>query len=316
MGVREFCSDNGMEVGYNGGFFIKGASGRQLTGFYSSVEALEAAELPLLDAILVADRVITPSEETITRYRSNLKKAEAEINGSRPARLAKHAELLPHAGTEIVDEVLSHLKRVIDAAPLHLAEIARCRSLAANAPSRLFLPLGTSVRLKREWNVPDHYAIDPSLLSYISAHRVSRPPEGSVGYVTGAGFGSDECGIVVAFPDEFIDGNGRRWTDTLHGSVKLVQMSDLEVIQFATLPDGSPSLSVDGANTHSVTYEDDEVVEMMILENGGKKMAFFLGDDFDPLDESVHFFERIEDLVDIHGNITPLDSGRCSIRPC
>lgn len=306
MGIREFCSDNGFYLDYNGGFFLRGSDRRVLTGIHGTVEALEAAELPLLDAILVADRVITPSEETITRYRANLKKAEAEINGSRPARLAKHAELLPHAGNEIVDEVLSHLKRVIDAAPLHLAEIERCRSLAANAPSRLFLPLGTSVRLKREWNVPDHYAIDPSLLSYIAAHRVSRPPEGSVGYVTGAGFGSDECGIVVAFPDEFIDGNGRRWTDTLHGSVKLVQISDLEVIQFATLSDGSPNLSVDGANTHSVTYEDDEVVEMMILENGGKKMAFFLGDDFDPLDESVHFFSSMEEAVDLHGEIERL----------
>ncbi|MNU37748.1 hypothetical protein D3C71_264050 [compost metagenome] len=306
MDIRKFCSVNGFDLDYNGGFFIRGSDRRVLTGIHGTVEALEAAELPLLDAILVADRVITPSEETITRYRANLKKAEADINGSRPARLAKHAELLPHAGNEIIDEVLSHVKRVIDAAPLHLAEIERCRSLAANAPSRLFLPLGTSVRLKREWNVPDHYAIDPSLLSYIAAHRVSRPPEGSVGYVTGAGYGSDECGIVVAFPDEFIDGKGRKWRDTLHGSTKLVQMSDLEVIQFATLPDGTPNLSVDGANTHSVTYEDDEVVEMMILENGGKTMVFFLGDDFDPLDESVHFFASMEEAVDLHGEIERL----------
>jgi hypothetical protein len=305
--IRTFCSENGLEVAYNGGFYIKGSGGRQLSGFYGTVEEMEAAEMPSADAILMADRVSTPSEETIARYRSNLDEAESEIHRRNPGLQAKHEQLLPHqSNNEIVDEVLNAVERVLLSAPLHLAEIERCRSLAVNAPSRLFLPLGTSVRLKREWNVPDHYAIDPSLLWYIADHRVSRPPEGSVGYVTGAGYGSDECSVVVAFPDGFVDGKGRKWTDTLHGFAKLVQMSDLEVIQFATLPDGSPNLSVDGATTHSVTYDEDEVVEMMILENGGKTMAFFLGDDFDPLDESVHFFASMEEAVDLHGEIERL----------
>jgi hypothetical protein len=83
-------------------------------------------------------------------------------------------------------------------------------------------------------------------------------------------------------------------------------MSDVEVIQFATLPDGSPNLSVDGARTHVVTYDEDDVADVMILENSGKTMAFFLGDDFQPLDESVQFFANIEEAVDLHGDIESL----------
>jgi hypothetical protein len=135
---------------------------------------------------------------------------------------------------------------------------------------------------------------------------VSRPPAGSVGFVTGAGFGSDECGIAVAFPDSFVDWNGRKWSGSLHGCRKVVHMSDVEVIQFATLPDGSPNLSVDGARTHVVTYDEDDVADVMILENGGKTMLFFLGDDFQPLDESVQFFANIEEAVDLHGDIDSL----------
>jgi hypothetical protein len=301
--IRKFCSENGLEVGYDGGFFIKGSDGRSLTGFYGTFAALEAAELPCQDAILVADRVNHPSLETISRYRANLDKAEAEIHRSHPVWLAKHEELLPAAGNEFIDDLLRDLKRVVDSAPLHLSEIERCRSLAANAPSRLFLPLGATVRLKREWNVPDHYAIHPGIISHT---MVSRPPAGSVGFVTGAGFGSDECGIAVAFPDSFVDWNGRKWSGSLHGCRKVVHMSDVEVIQFATLPDGSPNLSVDGARTHAVTYDEDDVADVMILENGGKTMLFFLGDDFQPLDESVQFFANIEEAVDLHGDIDRL----------
>lgn len=310
MRLQEFCNENDLEVSHVGGFAITGQGGRRLTPFYESMEALEAAELPLADAILVADRVDPPSEETVARYRANLDKAEAAIHRGLPIRRAKYEELLPHAGNEIIDEVLRDVKRVVDAAPLHLAEIARCRTLSEGAPSRLFLPLGAAVRLKREWNVPDHYAIDPSIISH---RMVARPPAGSVGYVTGAGYGSDECSIVVSFPDSFVDWADREWSGSLHGIRKVVHMSDVEVLRFATLPDGSPNLSVDGIRTHTVNYADEgedeeDVADMMVLENGGKTMLFFLGDDFDPLDESVHFFASIEEAKDIHGDIESLAS--------
>ncbi len=309
MKIATLFGEHGLSIMQGAsGFFVKGGEGRALTSAYGTLEALEAAEAGCLDAIIVADRVASPSEQTIARYRSNLDKAQSEIHRRNPGLQAKHEQLLPHEGNEIVADVLRDVEQVLLSAPLHLAEIERCRSLAVAAPSRLFLPLGTSVRLKREWNVPDHYAIDPSLLSYIAAHRVARPPEGSVGYVVGAGYGSDECGIAVAFPDEFIDGKGRKWTDTLYGCVKTIHMSDLEVLQFATLPDGSPNLSVDGANTHSVAYDEDDVAGMMVLENGGKTMTFFLGDNFNPFDESVQFFANLQEAIDLHGDIDPIDS--------
>ncbi|NTF17731.1 hypothetical protein G6L37_04910 [Agrobacterium rubi] len=315
MGIHDFCSRHGFRIDYNGGHFVRGSDDRVLTGFFPTVELLEGAVLPHVDEILMADRVSTPSGQTISRYLANLARAEAEIARNLPGRLEKYEELHPYAGSEIIDEVLTNVRKVIDSAPLHLAEIERCRALAVNAPSRLFLPLGATVRLKSEWNVPDHYARDPGFLSYISSRHVPRPPEGSIGYVTGAAFGNDECGIVVSFPDDFVDGNDKPWSFPVHGCRKVVHISDLEVLELAALPDGTANLSVDGvAPTHVVDYGDDDTSDVVILENGGQKMIFFVGSDFNPLDESVHFFGSMEAALKIHDEIRPIGTPAAAIR--
>jgi hypothetical protein len=306
MTLDQFCNDNGLNISVTPeGVSLTGRDGKQITPFYGDEEALSKAELHHADAILIADRVEQPSQKTVNRYLKALAKAEKRISEALPHNQAMIDRLSPMAGAELVDEILEIHRRAVDSAPTHFAEIARCRTLVQQAPARLFLPLGATVRMKRDWNVPDYYALNPM----IRLGRVVRPPEGTVGYVTGAGFGSDECSLVVAFPDEFTDRDGHTWRNSMHGVRKVVHMSDVELLEFAMLPEGSPNLSVDGERTHMIDYGRGPLggkASAMILENRGKSIFLFVSKGFDPLDESVHFFDDLEAAMDIHPKIVPI----------
>lgn len=116
--------------------------------------------------------------------------------------------------------------------PRHLTMVELARRTAAEAPSRLVLPLGTKVRLKNDWNVPDYCALDPS----IAWALLFRPAAGSVGFVSGNCFGSQEASIAISFPDEVKTTNGMSGEHfephlALNRSVLI---SDLEVLEYAT----------------------------------------------------------------------------------
>lgn len=299
-----FVDANGMSFrgDHTSGFQLVCSTGHPVTQTFDTMSELEAEISNNGEAIRIASHVIPPSEETIARYIASLDKTVARIEEAKTEyarKFPKLKSLVAQALGGVTGEVYEAVSKAVSNIPRHLAEIDRARQLAAEAPSRLVLPLGATVRLKKDWDIPEYSALDPNMAWAL----VFRPAAGSVGVVIGNCIGSQEASLAVAFPDgaETTNGlSGKHYEEHLALSRSML-VSDVEVLEYGTYLDGTICLSPDVVTTHAEVYDADDIAKNMILHIGDHIMVAYA--DSDPFDEGVHFRKstrELENLVDVN----------------
>ncbi len=184
--------------------------------------------------------------DRVARYR---KIATSESPDSRVIGEEWLADYLPEAEKEI-------RKFAAHRAALE-AKLARLR----DDPEGCFLPLGTVVRFAHLHPYEDSLEL--------TDRRKDYPVAGSIGVVTRLNY-RDECFLGVSMRRKFKNG----WNDTFHPDSErtqtfIVDPEMLEVIGYATLPDGSEYRGYDFIETHERENDDDDRDPEMILEADG-----------------------------------------------
>lgn len=301
------ASDEGLALAYKG---------KRLTVNFHDTPSLLAEIEKHGDAIKIAKLVEAPSQATIERYLTALddtlvKLDQAAVDNPKmldrlasPKDIEKSIEWLKENNPgDLVLEMILSIKQTVDNNQAHRDAIEHYRKLALEAPCRIALPLGAKVRLRKDWDVPNHYGLNPA----IKWGRVLRPAAGSIGFVTGTAFGQDEASIVVTFVDKFMETNGNAFTPLVdYGISKVVQIEDLEVLEWALLPNDDLNFNPDAKATHTKVYSDEERSPAVVLEVDGRVIMIYA--DGNPLDEGVRFFKQmaeIEDLEPIQDGASP-----------
>lgn len=305
--TQQFIVENDLEILASDKGLALAYKGKQLTVNYPDTPSLLAEIEKSGDAIRIAKLVEVPSDDTLCRYLSALdgtisKLDIAAVDNPKmldrlasPEDIAKSIEWLKENNPgDLVLEMILSIKQTIDNNQAHRDAIEHYRKLALEAPCRIGLPLGAKVRLRKDWDVPSHYGLDPA----IKWGRVLRPAAGSIGFVTGTAFGQDEASIVVAFADKFKETNGEIFTPLVdNGISKVVQIEDLEVLEWALLPNDDLNFNPDAKATHAEVYSDEESAPAVVLEVDGRVIMIYA--DGNPLDEGVRFHKNIDEIEDL-----------------
>ena len=309
MTLEAFNTDNGLVIEFDtgSGYRLLSSEGQALTLAHSTIEGLSEEVATHGDAIVVASRVAPPSRRHLKSYLNNLDKTEARLSDAGTRYASELSGLVAElrgrgidpdkVGPSILTDVLDSIRRVVDNNPRHVSEVARHRQLAMQAPSRLVLPLGATVRLVKDWSHPEYYSLSPMA----AGARMPRPVAGSIGVVTGNLQGDYEASVCVTFPDEIQSSDGerfRRLEDYL-GLSRSVLVDDVEVLSYALDLEGQVSLESEIVPTHREVYDldDDDVSCVMILRSMDRFVVFHQGSD--PFDDGVHFINDLGDLENI-----------------
>lgn len=166
MSINDFCRINGLQLiehpdGHRKGIALISVEGHLVTPFIPSLIGLEIEVRENADAITAAAHMSQPSDELVDRFRAEISKQQKklEMSAAFPENLQAHRN-----------------------------ELARLTDLANAAPSRLFLPIGTVVRMKRDFDLPPFWALESFLFQV-------RPVAGNLGVVTRSAPGG-ECGVL------------------------------------------------------------------------------------------------------------------------
>jgi hypothetical protein len=186
----------------------------------------------------------TELEESIARYREIAASESADSREIGEGWLADNLPVAEKAGRKFAFH-----KAALE------AKLVRLR----DDPEGCFLPLGTIVRFARVQPYEDSLEL--------TDRRKDYPIAGSVGVVTRLNY-RDECFIGVSMRRKFKTG----WNDTYHPNYEntptyIVDPEMLEVLGYATLPDGSEHHGYDFIETHEREREGDDAE--MVLEADG-----------------------------------------------
>ena len=255
MELNEFCEAHALEIverlhGEGKGMSLVSVNGDQVTSWFPTIIGLEIEVRAHGAAILEAARMTPPGSDLVARYRDNVVEQQEHLK-AKAASGAQEAR--------------------------HREELQRLLELADTVPARLFLPLGTIVRLNKDFALPPYWALGDFIAQV-------NPVAGPLGVVTQNAPGG-ETSVLVRFPDGQRMANGEIHLpadnhDT-HG--KYMSVADLEVVGHSSTLDGREWFGPEYATTHRYSDEDGEGSHMNLLVRGFERgpMVLSISDDGD-----------------------------------
>lgn len=300
MTLESFCESLDLSIDETGqGYRLLARSGHAVTSVHQDVDELRDDVALNAEGIRIASLVVVPGPAFERRHARNLGAARAEITAvteTVPAVLERVRAMVSNApegaDVSLPFELLALRERILSNVPRHRAVLDASERMARECPSRMVLPLGAVVRLRRDYEYPEYCALDPR--RFDSFRKL--PAAGSTAFVAGNGFGQDERSVVIVFVGPFADVTDERSTyrpDPSVGYAACVRPEDVELVSLAEALDGAPCLATEIAPSHRAAYEDGEPpARVLALRSAGRILVFQTGRYADPLDRGTRFYDE------------------------
>jgi hypothetical protein len=237
----------------------------QISDTLGSVEAVHhwAETRRALLASIAGKGMTPPSETLVSIYRERLSARLSNLE-ERAAQTQQSIQRFEGQLAYLTPGELSYLEQDREDAAAHEIALARIRNSISRCdvdPASLFFPLGSTVRLNKDYRVHQMKDVSGGGLSDV------RPVEGQVGVVKGMP-DRGEFSVTVAFYGDVNCINGVEEIDFGRPELLTIPAEDLEVVGLARTVDGELFRSADLKRTHIDEEYDEDVAHMVLMVNG------------------------------------------------